>query len=155
MTREKAWVYSTRVPDHAFLAWRMVVYIYYTTAAVEFHQLAAGQLLSGQGKVRRYGPSITYKIPPAGSLYLQPARRAAVLCQSSSFRSLWLWLSNCPCYHEVHTDIVQCTCSFTVNVRTIKYCTDSLENFVWSLRATYSICVYKEGVWACFFKVDR
>jgi hypothetical protein len=36
------------------------------------YQLAAGQLLSGQqvryGKGRRYGPSITYKITPAGSL---------------------------------------------------------------------------------------
>jgi hypothetical protein len=39
----------------------------------KFHQLAAGQLLSGQavryGKGRRYGPSITYKITPAGSLF--------------------------------------------------------------------------------------
>ncbi len=38
----------------------------------KFHQLAAGQLLPGQpvryGKGRRYGPSITYKITPAGSL---------------------------------------------------------------------------------------
>jgi hypothetical protein len=38
----------------------------------EFHQLAAGQLLSTQpvhyGKDRRYGPSLTCKITPAGSL---------------------------------------------------------------------------------------
>ncbi len=38
----------------------------------KFHQLAAGQLLSWQpvqyGKGRQYGPSITYKITPAGSL---------------------------------------------------------------------------------------
>ncbi len=38
----------------------------------KFHQLAARQLLSGQpvlyGKGRRYGPSITYKITPAGPL---------------------------------------------------------------------------------------
>jgi len=38
----------------------------------KFYQLAAGQLLSGQperyGKDRRYGPSIMYKITPAGSL---------------------------------------------------------------------------------------
>jgi hypothetical protein len=38
----------------------------------KFHELAARQLLSGQvvqyGKGRRYGPSITYKIAPAGSL---------------------------------------------------------------------------------------
>jgi hypothetical protein len=50
----------------------MVVYISYITAARKFHQLTAEQLLSGQpvryGKSRRYGPSITYKITPAGSL---------------------------------------------------------------------------------------
>jgi hypothetical protein len=50
----------------------MVVYIYYITAAGYFTQLVAGQLQSGQpiqyGKGRRYGPSITYKITPAGSL---------------------------------------------------------------------------------------
>ncbi len=37
----------------------------------KFHQLAAGQLLSGQpvryGKARRYGQSITFKITPAES----------------------------------------------------------------------------------------
>jgi hypothetical protein len=42
------------------------------TSSWNFHQLAAGQLLSGQpvrsGKAKRYGPSITYKITPAGSL---------------------------------------------------------------------------------------
>jgi hypothetical protein len=38
----------------------------------KFHQLAARQLLSGQpvryGKGMQYGPSITYKFTPAGSL---------------------------------------------------------------------------------------
>jgi hypothetical protein len=43
----------------------------------KFLQLAAGQLLSGQpvrygGKGKRYGPSITYKITPAGSLSSSP-----------------------------------------------------------------------------------
>jgi hypothetical protein len=51
----------------------MVVYIYYVNnSSWKFHQLAAGQLLAGQpvryGKGRRYGPTITYKIKPAGSL---------------------------------------------------------------------------------------
>ncbi len=49
----------------------------------------SSQLLSGQqvryGKGRRYGPSIKYKITIAASLLLQPARRAAVLAQPSSF----------------------------------------------------------------------
>ncbi len=45
----------------------------------KFHQLAAGQLLSWQpiryGKGRRYGPSITHKVTPAGSFsYSQPGR---------------------------------------------------------------------------------
>jgi hypothetical protein len=51
----------------------MVVYIYYTyNSSRKFMQFSTGQLLSGQpvryGKGRRYGPSITYKITPAGSL---------------------------------------------------------------------------------------
>ncbi len=57
----------------------------------KFHQLAAGQFLSGQseqyGKDGRYGPSITYKNQTcrvAGLLQL--ARRAAVLGQPSSLR---------------------------------------------------------------------
>ncbi len=41
-------------------------------SSMEFHQLAARQLLSGQsvrcGKGGRYGPSITYTITPAGPL---------------------------------------------------------------------------------------
>ncbi len=67
---------STRVPDHAYFAlcssWRTVVYVCYIYTSWKFHQLAAGQLLSGQpvqyGKGRWCGPSITYKITPAGSL---------------------------------------------------------------------------------------
>ena len=43
----------------------------------KFHQLAAGQLLSGQpvwyGKGRRIGSSIKYKITPARVTLLQPA----------------------------------------------------------------------------------
>ncbi len=57
---------STRVLDHAFLAWlssfRVVVYI----------SSQLGSSWQGNqvryGKVRRYGPSITYKITPAASL---------------------------------------------------------------------------------------
>ncbi len=49
----------------------MVVYVYYIHQ-LKLLQLAAGQLLSGQpvryGKGRRYGPYITYKITPDGSL---------------------------------------------------------------------------------------
>ncbi len=84
---------STRVPGHAFLAWgrswRMVVYIYYITAAGISISSAAGQLLPGQpvryGKCSKYGPSTTYKITPAGSLSFQPARRAAVLGQPVAY----------------------------------------------------------------------
>ncbi len=78
----------------------------------KFHQLAAGQLLSGQpvryGKGRRYGRSIIYKITPAGKVrkreavrlvhhvqnhtctLLKPARRVAVLSQPSSLWPHWL-----------------------------------------------------------------
>ncbi len=67
---------STRVPGHAVLAWliswRMVAYIYYLTAAGDSicSQLGSSFRASDTvlGKGRRYGPSITYKIPPAGSL---------------------------------------------------------------------------------------
>jgi hypothetical protein len=53
---------------HAFLAWhslwRLFVYIVQYSSSWKFHQLAAGQLLSGQpvlyGKGRQYGLSITY-----------------------------------------------------------------------------------------------
>jgi hypothetical protein len=65
-------------PGHAFLAWhsswRIVVYIYLIIdiSSWKFHQLTAGQLLSGHlvrcAKGRLYDPSIMYKITPAGSL---------------------------------------------------------------------------------------
>jgi hypothetical protein len=52
----------------------------------KFHQLAAGQLLSGQpvryGKGSRYGPSITNKITPAGSL--SPSQPGGPPCWASS-----------------------------------------------------------------------
>ncbi len=64
---------STRVPGHAFLAWhsswRTAVYVCYITSTGNSF---SSQLLSGRpvqyGKGRRYGPSITYKITPTGSL---------------------------------------------------------------------------------------
>jgi hypothetical protein len=63
--------------DVAHDGWLCTLAIY--NSSLEFHQLAAGQLLSGQpvryGKGRRYGPSITYKITPAGSLF-PPASQA-------------------------------------------------------------------------------
>ncbi len=74
MTREKAWVYSTRVPDHAFLAWRVVVY--YTTAAGNSISSELGS--SYQGKEKSGGtarPSQTKSrvtLPPAS----QAGRRA-------------------------------------------------------------------------------
>jgi hypothetical protein len=63
---------STRIPGHAFLAGRssrrMVVYIYCTiTYITKFFQLLSGQPVR-YGKSRQYGPSITYKVTPAGSL---------------------------------------------------------------------------------------
>jgi len=65
---------STRVLNHAFLAWRSswrCVPLQYKSS-LKFHQLAAGQLLSEQtvwnGKGRRYSQSITYKITLAESL---------------------------------------------------------------------------------------
>ena len=64
------------MPGHALLAWRIAHDGWLCTSLYnsswKFHGLAAGQLLSGQplqyGKGRRYGPSITYNITPAGSL---------------------------------------------------------------------------------------
>jgi hypothetical protein len=79
---------STRVPGHAFLAWRsswrIVVYIYNITAAGKFHQLVDGQLLSGQlyGTEKAGGtarPSLTKSHLPG-----QPVGRAAVLGLHSS-----------------------------------------------------------------------
>ncbi len=85
--------YLDPVPGHAFLAWRSswwtVVYIYLLNSSWKFHQLAAGQMLSGQPvryeKGRRYGPSITYIFTPAGSL---SSRQAAVLGHPPSLQSL-------------------------------------------------------------------
>ncbi len=78
-TREQASVYN-RVPGHAFLdvahdgvvVLLLLLHLPYNSSW-KFHQLAPGQLLSGlywygTEKGRRYGPYITYKITPAGSL---------------------------------------------------------------------------------------
>ncbi len=101
---------STRVPGHAFLAclssWRMVVHIYYITADAKFHQLAAGQLLSGQpvqyGKGWQYGPSITYKTTPAlqghspqpggPPCWASPLAFGLIGC----YLRLWHWQSDAP-----------------------------------------------------------
>ncbi len=67
--------------DVAHGGWLCTVHLLYNSSW-KFRELAAGQLLSGQpvryGKGRRYGPSITNKITPAGRALLQQARRAAV-----------------------------------------------------------------------------
>jgi hypothetical protein len=72
----------------------MVVYIYY-----KFRQLAAGQLLSGQpvlyGKCRRYGPYITYKITPAGSL--SSSQPGGLPCWASSLAFNLIALNIRPC----------------------------------------------------------
>ncbi len=75
-TREKACVYN--VEYQALPSFRGVahedgcLHLPYTSSW-KFHQLATGQLLSGQplryGKGGRYGPSITFKITPTGSLF--------------------------------------------------------------------------------------
>jgi hypothetical protein len=71
--------------DVAHDGWLCTYVQYYSSW--KFHQLAAGQLLSGQpvryGKERRYGPSITYKITPAGSLSY-PARQAGSRVEPAS-----------------------------------------------------------------------
>jgi hypothetical protein len=101
---------STKVPGHAFLAWRsswrMVVYIYYIIAAGNY--ISTLQRLSGQpvryGKSRRYLPSITYKITPAGSLSSsQPggppcwtSPLAFGLIGGNGHRSPIITLPNCP-----------------------------------------------------------
>ncbi len=59
----------------------------------KIHQIAAGQLLSGQpvqyGKGRRYGPSYHVQKHTCRVTLLQPARRADVLGQPSSLRLHW------------------------------------------------------------------
>ncbi len=50
----------------------------------KFHQHAAGQPVLNE-KGRQYGPSITIKIRPTGSLSVQPAWRAAVLASPLAF----------------------------------------------------------------------
>ncbi len=95
-TREKAWVYQSARPCLPCATQLMTdgcVHLLFNSS-YKFSQLAAWQLLSGQpiryGKSRRYGPSIMYKITPAGSLsLLQPARRAAVLGQPFILRPHW------------------------------------------------------------------
>ncbi len=71
--REKAWVYYYRVPGHTFLAWhslwRMVVYIYYITAAVNSisSQLGSWRLGDLYGAEKAGGmarPSRTKSHPP-------------------------------------------------------------------------------------------
>jgi hypothetical protein len=70
VVKEKAW--SARVPGHAFVAWciswRMNVYIYYITAPESSISSQLGSSCQGNWSRRRYGPSVTYKITPAGSL---------------------------------------------------------------------------------------
>ncbi len=48
--------------------WRLVVYIYYMTAGGNSISSELGGKLVHYGKGRWYGPSITYKITPAGPL---------------------------------------------------------------------------------------
>ncbi len=88
---------STRLPGHAFLAWWGCVHLLYNTSW-KFHQHAAGQLLLRQPV---YGPSITYKIPPAVSLFLQPARRGPP-CWASPL-TVGLIVSKHPLTHQSHS----------------------------------------------------
>ncbi len=77
---------STRIPGRVFLAWRsswrMVVYIYYATAAgnsISLHSWAAFVRATGTvRKDRRYGP---YKITTTGSL--SSSRRGRPPCWAS------------------------------------------------------------------------
>ncbi len=71
--REQAWVYQSTRPCLPFVTQLMTdgcVHLLYNISQ-KFHQLTAGQLLSGKpvryGKGRQYSPSITYKITHAGS----------------------------------------------------------------------------------------
>jgi len=91
---------STRVPGHAFhewcSLWRIVVYIYYITAAGNSINSQLGSSCQGKtvryGKGRRYGPSITYKITPARSL---SPPQASQVCRcvgpASSLRPHWVY----------------------------------------------------------------
>ncbi len=51
---------------------------------------------------RRHGPSITYKITPCWIPFLQPARRAAVLGQSSGLRPHWSRQNSVPTFLLPH-----------------------------------------------------
>jgi hypothetical protein len=102
---------STRVPGHAFRAWRSswqkVLYSYYITAAGNSFCSQLGSSCAGQpvqyGNGRRYGPSIIYKITPAGSLSSSRSGRAAIFGQPSSLR-LWLIASTCPNLHHLQSE---------------------------------------------------
>ncbi len=88
---------SSRVPGHAFLAWRsswrMVVYIYYITAAGNSISSQLSSSLQGcrYGKAKAGGTAVhniqnhTCRVTP-----IQPAWRVAVLGQPSSLWPHWL-----------------------------------------------------------------
>jgi hypothetical protein len=84
---------STRVPDHAWRSlWRMVVYIYYITAAGNF----ISWQLSSSCQGNRYdsekaGGTAVHHIQnhTCRVTLLQQAKQAAVLCQPSSLRPHW------------------------------------------------------------------
>jgi hypothetical protein len=81
----------------------------------KFHQLAARQLLSGQlvryryGKGRQYGPSITYKITPAGSLTSSqqgepPCWASPLACCLTGYYHLLEYLLNAHAYTQSLVD---------------------------------------------------
>ncbi len=114
-TREKAWVYQSTRPCLAMPCVTQLMtdgcVIYYITAAGKFHQLAAGQLLSAQpvlyGKGRQYGPKITYKITPAGSLSSSQPGGPPCWASPLSFGligcdlRLWHWHSDVPTTRQI------------------------------------------------------
>ncbi len=100
---------STRVHGHAFLAWRsswrMVVYIYFITAAGNSVRSQLGSSCQGNRiSVKKAGgtarPSCTKSHLLGHSHPVKPARRAAVLGQPSSLQPHWACLpqvNNDPC----------------------------------------------------------
>ncbi len=95
---------STRVPGHAFLvwnsSWRMVVYIYNITAADNSISSQQGNRYGTQNQGA--GPSITYKITPAGSL--SSSQQGGPSCWASPLASSPLALGLIGAYKEIRWD---------------------------------------------------
>ncbi len=89
------------------------------------HQLAAGQLMSWQpvryGKGRWYGPSITYKITPAGSHSSSLPGGPPVLDQPSSLRPHCSYMQNFVHSVQLNLHVTYSTLALIVQ-DTLLYC---------------------------------